>query len=467
MKQNPIVLSLSVVFILFAGNVRSQSPISTPAPKQPCPLGFGWAEGLVSYTAYPAPPFPTEDTASLSAPDCAFHQWSWEAFVWATAIGPDGRARFTTLHNGDELGKKPAAAAKGPKPLGLKPRDLKPAGARESQDDPSQAGGGLLVDQNGQIVWYSTHMNDAYFTFLQQYGGSNYSQAPVSLTFPVGAAVFKASWQVVPAGTTPTTFYTETAQVPLLVNNPKGGIMVDPSGKTRSVTVALVGLHVVGVTANHPEFLWGTFEQIQNAPDLPPNVPYNSGNPVSSQGFRFYAANTPANACNVKSTALKVTDPVKQTVAPVTNVFRQFATGGADPARSTDISAVNAGGQGEMANMGKLNPPQPKETVWANYKLIGTLWIQACTLQPGISQLEKQGIASIDLANSTLETYFQGPQNNFNGNPMANCFMCHNTGGSTSKKKPYPGKNINISHALLDSIPPATPTPKPTATPKK
>jgi len=83
-----------------------------------CPR-LGWAEGLVSYTAYPAPPFPTDDTANLNAIDCVFHQWSWEAFVWATAIGPDGRARFTTLNNGEEVGKKPVAA-KGPKPLNLK-----------------------------------------------------------------------------------------------------------------------------------------------------------------------------------------------------------------------------------------------------------------------------------------------------------------------------------------------------------
>jgi hypothetical protein len=151
-------------------------------------------------------------------------------------------------------------------------------------------------------------------------------------------------------------------------------------------------------------------------------------------------------------------------VAPIINVFRQYATGGAEPARTQDIVAVNGAAQNEMAQMGTLVPPQPKETVWANYKLIGTLWIEACTLQPGVSQLEKQGIASIDLANATLETFFQGPQNNFNGNPMANCFMCHNTGGSgPNSKKVYPGKNINLSHALLDSIPATTPTPTPAA----
>jgi hypothetical protein len=469
MKKLPLVphiVGLSLA-LFFAGNsLLGQSPSPTQTPSPACPLGFGWAEGLAQYTTYPAPLFPTQDTANLSAPDCAFHQWSWEAFVWATAIGPDGRARFATLHNGDELGKKAGATAKGPKPLGLKPRDLKPPGPRGSGDDPAQAGGGILVDQNGQILWYSTHMNDSYYQFLQQYSGAGYAQAPLSLNFPVGAAVFKASWQVVPAGTTLTGFYTEKTTVPLLINKPGGGITVDPSGKTRSVTVALVGLHVVGVTANHPEFLWGTFEQVQNAPDLADPNGYNSPTPVSNKSFTFYAANTPANACNPapKSTTLKITDPVKQTVAPIINVFRQYATGGAEPARTQDIVAVNGAAQNEMAQMGTLVPPQPKETVWANYKLIGTLWIEACTLQPGVSQLEKQGIASIDLANATLETFFQGPQNNFNGNPMANCFMCHNTGGSgPNSKKVYPGKNINLSHALLDSIPATTPTPTPAA----
>lgn len=464
MKQTPLVLFAAAAFFVSAPEICAQSPTPSPTPR--CPQ-FGWAEGLAKYTVFPAPPFPTEDTVNPNAEDCVFHQWSWEAFVWATAIGPDGHARFTTLHNVDELGKPAAAISKGPKPLGLKPRDLKPPGARQNRagDDPAQAGGGVLVDQTGQIVWYSTHMNDAYFSFLQQYGGAGYLNAAPSLNFPVGAAVFKASWKVVPDGTTPAGFYTEKTTVPLLVNKPGGGIMVDPSGKTRPVTVVLVGLHVVGVTANHPEFLWATFEQIQNAPDLPAGMAYNSTQPVSNQSFTFYAANTPANACNVRATELKVTDPVKQTVAPVTNVYRQFATGGADAARTFDINAVNSGAQSEMAHMNTANPPQPKETVWANYKLIGTLWLQARTLSPGVSQLEKQGVASIDLANATLETYFQGPQNNFNGNPMANCFMCHNTGASTSGPKKYPGKNINLSHALLDSIPATSPSPTPT--PKK
>jgi hypothetical protein len=463
MKKPSLLLQIIgfIVVLLWADrNLPAQSPspmaISpAPSPSPRCPTGFGWAEGLVNYMGYPAPAFPTQDTANNPSTDCAFHQWSWEAFVWATAIGTDGRARFATLANVDELGQKTPAKVKGPKPLGLKPRDLKPPGPRQTPG-PAQAGGGILVDQNGQILWYSAHMNDIYYQFLQKYSGMNaYNKAAATLNFPVGAAVFKASWQVVPDGITPVGVYTEKSTVPALMTNPKGGIMIDPKGKPRNVTVALVGLHVVGVTVHHPEFLWATFEQVNNAPDLADPSGYNSPNPVSPKSFTFYAGGTAAKDCNPSpsSTSLKVTDPVKQTVAPITNVFRQYATGGENAAGDQEIAVINSGAQGVMANMATGRPPRPAETVWANYKLIGTLWIKPDTLAPGVDQLEKQGVGSINLANGTLETFFQGPQNNFNGNAMANCFMCHNTGGSGKGQTPvYPGKNINLSHALLGTL---------------
>ena len=61
--------------------------LSSRATAQSCP-SLGWEEGLVNYLK-PDAPFPTNDTANVNAPDCAFHQWSWEAFIWATALLPD------------------------------------------------------------------------------------------------------------------------------------------------------------------------------------------------------------------------------------------------------------------------------------------------------------------------------------------------------------------------------------------
>jgi hypothetical protein len=440
--------------------IQPASVAPTPTPSPQCPLA-GWSEGLV-YHVGPTAQFPVSDTANNPQTDCAFHQWAWEAFVWATAINTNGgQPRFLSLATLESLGKP--AAKEGPNPLALKPRTLKPAGAPPAKGD-KQAGGGLLVDQNGQIVWYSVHMNAVYAKVVQQYSGmTNYNKAAATATFPVGSAVFKAAWQVVPDGTPPTGIYWQKTTIPLLVNNPKGGIMIDPSGKTRPVTVALVGLHVVGVTDNHPEFLWATFEHLQNAPDLADPNGYNSPAPVSNKSFTFYAANTPAKACNPdpSTTTLKVTDRVKQTVSatPMTNVFRQYATGGEDAEGTQEIVNTTIQAQGALAQMSQY----PKEAVWANYKLIGTTWIQPNTLKPDVAQLEKQAVGSVNLANATLETYFQGPEHNFNKNPMANCFMCHNTGGSTGNPS-YPGKDINLSHQLLATLKPS-PTPSKRSSP--
>ena len=407
-------------FVLSVQTLTAQTPTPTPPP---CPLA-GWAEGLVQYTQ-PAKKFPTTDTAG-NPQDCAFHQWSWEAFVWAMAIDSTSKQpRFLNLPNLDGL-DQPALAKMGPKRLMLKVRTLKPRGSQQDNEFQQAGSQGILVDQNGQPLFYSQHASNEYFNFVKQYyGAAAYAKAPPTLTFPVGAAVFKASWAIVPSGQPAGTFYTTAATVPMFVANPNGGIMVDPSGKTRDVTVALVGLHVVGVTVNHPEFLWATFEQNNNSPDLT-----QPSGPVSSSNFTFYKAETIAANCNQQVTpTLSVAN---QTLSPTTNVFRQFAFGGASPARVQDIQNINAQAQTNVSF----------EPVLANYHLVGTVWILANTLKPGDGNLDTQAIASINLANSTLETFVQGAG--------VNCFSCHNTSADSTHK--IPGKDINLSHKLLEPL---------------
>lgn len=61
----------------------------------------------------------------------------------------------------------------------------------------------------------------------------------------------------------------------------QNGNAVPVAGKFATVTVALVGLHVVGTTINHPEFLWATFEHKLNSPEQPDNwfAPNAQSNP--------------------------------------------------------------------------------------------------------------------------------------------------------------------------------------------
>ena len=212
-----------------------------------------------------------------------------------------------------------------------------------------------------------------------------------------------------------------------------GGI--EKSGDTATATRALVGVHGVGVVQDHPEFIWGTFEQVENAPDLPPLVPPTSETPVSPQNFTFYKAETTAAQSNQQASTFTV-DQASQTIAPITNVFRQFAFGNAMPDRVADIDSTNKLFR-QMIGGGSV---KKIDQVFSNYNLIGSLWMLPNTLAPNFDNLQPNGVGSVDLANSVLETYAQGAG--------TSCFSCHTTG----KGDNYPGKDINLSHTLLGGL---------------
>jgi hypothetical protein len=404
------------------------SPRRRP-PLKPCNALLGWWE---------EPGLPPNFTKGRGAKtDCDFQLWSWTAFIHWMSKDKNGQPLFLSLPNYDDLksGDKLRAAI-GPRPLVLKPRTAKPRSISSVQ----QASGGVLVDQNGRAVYYSTHMDLIYFGFTQKYfGPTNYKKASPTLTYPIGATVLKAAWRIVPPNEKPTDAFTITATIDLLESDGMGG--VKPSGKTQSgVTVALVGVHVVGVIQDHPEFAWGTFEQINNSPDLPAGMAPNSTQAVSAQNFTFYKGGTPANVSN--QTATLTIDPATQVISPITNVFRQFAYGGATiQVGEPDIRTANTNFQGGIKEHGTLI-----DTVFSNYRLIGTTWIKAGTLQPGDGNIMSEAIGSIDLMNSVLETFVQNPSP---GTAFNNCFGCHNTSGG----KGYPGKDINLSHIILSVLP--------------
>jgi hypothetical protein len=409
----------AAILLLVSGQALAQ-------PTCNAPLGWWESKGLMPLFTSPNGPSPTTD--------CDFHVWSWTAFVNAMQTDPTtGQPVFLSLPTYDDLLSGSVARAQvGPRTLALKPRTQKP----KAMSSIAQAGsGGVLVDQNGRAVYYATHMDLTYFNFTKQYFGSaNYANAAPTLPYPIAATVFKTSWRILAAGENPTDVYTTTATIDLLESDGQGGLR--SNGQTQpNVRVALVGVHVVGVIKDHPEFAWGTFEQLNNSPDLPAGMSPTSTSPVSAQSFTFYKGGTPANLSNQQSFSMTI-NPATQVVSPITNVFRQFAYGGATPAsRVTDIMQANQNFQGAIpGHSSQIN------AAFANYKLIGTVWIAPNSLQPGDGNLDTESIGSITLANSTLETFVQGVG--------TSCFSCHNTSGGQN----YPGKDINISHIILGGL---------------
>jgi hypothetical protein len=458
-NRSALIVIMTIASLGFAVGSAAAAP---PPPAKGCP-GFGWSEGLGQYLA-PNAAFPTSDTKTLPTPDCIFHQWSWEAFVWATALVADPASgtvpRFLTLPTPAELLPTNTNESVGQP----KPRTLTLAarsgtfhgleGFTEGAGAIVEADGNMLVAQNGYPVYASVHMNQSYFDTARQNlivtGG--YQSQPADSSFNVGAAVFKATWLRLDSGQqAPAGAYTTQAQVPVLETKVTPGLAtIQPvQGKFVSVTVALIGLHVVGRTDNHPEFLWGTFEHAMNSPATPDNSFTPSASRSDPKSYPLYQGGTPFSKVNlpVDPPALRL-DDTTQKLSPVTNVVQENQTGGENqPNGVGNIFAINSQAKSSVA---KMTPPQ---STFASYNLVGTVWMLPNSYN--VNSNQTSAVGSVNLANATAETFVQNPNNKPIGN-VVNCFLCHNA-QSYSFQTPPPAQLANrliaLSHVLAIGSP--------------
>jgi hypothetical protein len=400
---------------------------ATASSAQPCPAPAEW----FPHAKTPAPASPPK-----GADSCAFHRWSWQAFLWVTQT-VDGAPRFIKdMHYPDEIfdqgyfATHPLQVAPSQPRLRLSPRDAKPVSARAIGAFQQAGNHGVLVDQHGRAIYYATHLNQTYVDFIRCRGYNDprtLQDAPPADTFPVDTLMLKSSWRVLGANEDPTDFYTTTASIQRLKTDDQGQVVVDPDHPSEE-RVALVGLHVVGRVDRHPEFIWATFEHRRNAPQLPGGVAPGAATPVSDTAATFYAAGTPARARNApKAGHVQLVSADVQTLRPVTHVFRQNAQGGADKDEAALIVSLNESVRTQLGT-----------DLWANYELIGSLWSDR---EDGLTHNEVPGDqkGALSLANTTMETFQQS---------VGNCFSCHNTRGFTEEEATLGPKIVNLSHAL-------------------
>lgn len=458
------VLSLTTVLSGCFTSEKVQSSPSVPSTHS-CPIGFGWSEGLGQYLN-PNAKMSINDTVNIPTPDCAFHQWSWETFVWANALDENNIPRFMSMHSpNDLLPNNKSLAGQSSKPtLVLASR----AHASKQLDDIIEgagaiveADGNMLVAKNGYPVYASVHMNASYFKTAQanliKNGGYENNKDEY---FSVGAAVIKATWLRLGNGVeAPEGAFVTNAQVPVLqavevsqnvtIDNitkmEKVEVVMPVPNKTLDVQVALVGMHVVGYTENHPEFLWGTFEHKLNAPMIADNTFKTSGS--SDKNYTFYKASTPFSEVNLPNNNMQKPvlsfDEQTGTFYPPTNVVQQNRTGGENQTNGVfNITSLNKSSQNFLK--GQSNP---KQADFANYNLIGTVWMEPNSY--GLNSGAADAVGSITLANSTAESFFQVAKNS-PSNEVKNCFSCHNASSYTFAKNPQKLKNrkIAISHVL-------------------
>lgn len=323
-----------------------------------------------------------------------------------------------------------------------------------SLDDIEQATGQALVDQNGRYVQYEIRVNPQLcqvITSCQLYttgcvqGAINASNPQFS--FPVGngttvpgVAEVKIAWRVMETCNLPDSPKSNCKKDNLSQFLTIPNVSVQPYSPANSgavtVTVGMVGFHLAQKTPNRPEFIWGTWEHVANDPVCPGSAnpactdPSQASSGVSTaSGWSF--TNPPVSVCtgsqtgpqcaNVVQPDVTTTPPPTQTA---TNVCRQFPCGGGSEANNenqTNISSLNT------AVLTKV-----KGSVWANYFLAGTLWGGGATVS-GDPSLPNTG--SVQLANTTMETYFQASNQN--------CFTCHNYAPSATFM------NLDFVHSVV------------------
>ncbi len=443
MEEPKILRCLSITLVVSMALIMSACK-PDPEPAGTCTAPSDW---------FPHAQTPSPNNLADFTSNCHFHRWSWQSFLWLTQRMPEGQLRFETFARPNHLmadgGIPPTFSAAAGAPLKLMPRVAK-------SDDPTmlgeiaQAGSlGLLIDQNGRAVYYAMYVNDIFYRFVREnrlYDPEILREAPDTLNFPVGALELKAAWKVVENEDDTSGYYTRPAEVARLVER-EGSVVVDTT-QTVEAIVALVGLHIAGVVKDHPEFIWATFEHHRNAPTLSDkqlgrylNIDDTtiSHAPVSDEPYTFYKAGATFIESNQNNSGeVQFVDAEAQTLGPATNTFLQYAQGGGD--------------QQNRGNVRRLNEDvldQLEDPVFSNYYLGGAIWLAADNgLEPNSTQQDLI-TGSTALSNVTMETFTQKVQD------QNNCFSCHNTmqrfpPQPDSDVLPLPGKNLNISHILVN-----------------
>jgi hypothetical protein len=245
-----------------------------------------------------------------------------------------------------------------------------------------QAFTGPLVDLNGKFVRYESYLDKPQFDYIvtnelyNQEGQVEFvSTKGQPIRFPVGQAGrepmlgsmgIKLAWKQLGDNDIPSRFFTRQAIVVSTSFDKEGNML-----KTQSKELmGLVGMHVTALTQSAPNWIWSTFEHVDNvvANDLETGTALNgkpqrvhpsfnnTGNPSKQVNF-MPPMNAPPNAMGGFTTwdEKKTTDPAQLTrVVPI------------PPA----TQSLNRQVQGLLRELG---------SVFQYYELVGAQW----PIQPG------------------------------------------------------------------------------------
>jgi hypothetical protein len=280
---------------------------------------------------------------------------------------------------------------------------------------------GPLIDQNGNYTRYDILVNHTMFDHIvtndlyskagqkKFIGEINFPVGSLDATSPavnnaqggvIGSMMIKLAWKVMGPQDSPARFHTMSA---LVYTKPVAGTSTTVKESCHRATLGLVGLHIAHKIQGDPQWIWSSFEHIDNAPsqaDLDAghlNAHYNYFDPK-------------CKSCQVNQPPPRPWDPNIQPFPGgyKSQITRVIPLTSATIALTSSFHAILKG------------------TVWENYTLVSTQWPTNAK-----SPTDPTGDpAPTFLANTTAETYIQGrvPQSS------SNCIACHNNAATTTGK---------------------------------
>jgi mono/diheme cytochrome c family protein len=280
---------------------------------------------------------------------------------------------------------------------------------------------GPVIDKQGQYVRYGLNFNQSMFEYIaahQLYSAQGQTAMDVNnpdrdkktVEFPVGqysendnpamtGSIFvKSSWKILDASDNTSSFYRTQAYV----YDQAGGTFADePTVKEQCSLkpIGLVGFHIVHLTKSAPQWVWSTFEHVDNGPWL------NDFTFVLKRAYTFFdAAKCPASgglpSCAFDTVPAEPWNPQRSGQTP-TQLVRLAAPGKL-------ALTVN-----EQYNH-RIKTTYP-DSVWANYFLVDVQFPTNVRTSGGEQGVAVPNPAYPDglpatsfLSNSTMETYIPG-----------------------------------------------------------
>ncbi|MBX8600792.1 hypothetical protein K5D40_00875 [Pseudomonas cichorii] len=147
-----------------------------------------------------------------------------------------------------------------------------------------QAVGGWLIDQRGNPTYYDISANEVSYNYIvaNDFYNANVVSKASNISFPNGVIEVKSSWRILTPADNASRYLTVHSQVDLFDDQGK------PTGAVEDAYLGLVGLHIITKVQGYPQWIWSTFEQVDNVPPKKESGGQWIDNPTSGINYSYF-----------------------------------------------------------------------------------------------------------------------------------------------------------------------------------